>query len=401
MKRVAIAVLLLAGFGAPAGAESALSWVWGGHVAVPVGRFYFETPEGHREGNVAALRLAPELTVRWGDTQLLAAPDLRWENHDSGRSRADFNELSLSTRWGETTITAGITRLFWGVVESFHLENVINPPDLAADYRGETTLGLPLVRLARPLNFGPATPGQIELIWAPWDRDPAWPGVAGRPRTDLPVEAVVHPDGRPSAGAVRLAFGGSAYDAHLYYFRGLDRQAVLIPYFPDGGVPTFLYASRKKIGQFGGDLQVPVGNLLIKAEAIYRTGYSRGFAAVIAGGEYTLNSFRGTASDLGLMFEYQYDDRPLDAPLAPMKEGVYVGVRIARNDPASTELKLGVLQSTDTAAQVWRGDVSRRIAERWTIEGSLNVFANVRDEPALVGFARDSYLELSLKYYFQ
>lgn len=388
-------LLLLPAFAAP-GAEAPLSWQVGGHAAFLVGRFYAQAPEGEGEGNVAALRLAPELMLRRGDARLLVAPEVRWENHGSGRSIADFNELYFSVRAGETMIEAGITRLFWGVTESLPLENIINPPDLAADYTGKTTLGVALVRLARPVGFG-----QIEIILIPWDRDPRFPGVAGRPRTELPVLGrVEHPDGQPPAGAVRVAFGGSAFDAHLYYFQGLDRQSVLIPQFDGEGPPRSLRASRKAIQQWGGDLQVPIGNLLLKGDAIYRTGYSRGFGAAILGGEYTLNSIGGSAADLGLMLEYQYDDRPWDAPLSPMDQGVYAGIRVAFNDPASSQFKFGVLQATTSAAQVWQGDFSRRIAENWTVEGSVNVFVNAHAQPALYGFARDSYMEISLVRYF-
>ena len=392
---VGIALFFLVGLSVEVDASPARDWKIGGHVGL-VWRHYMQSPDGNQEGDAAALRFLPEWTLRQGPLRLTVAPDLRLENAGSGRGRADFNELYLSTRYGETTLEFGITRLFWSVTESRHLQNIINPPDLAAHYAGDTTLGIALLRLAQPTGFG-----QIELILVPWDRDPRYPGERGRPHTALPILGdVIHPEGRPAAWATRMALNGGEFDAHLSYFSGLDREAVFTPQFDITGLPVGLRASRHPIRQWGVDLQAPLGNLLVKGEAIHRTGYARGFSSAVLGGEYTLNGVADSARDLTFMLEYQFDDRSEDAPLPSMKQGIYGGIRMTFNDPASSEFKIGLLHERPGKAKVWRGDFSRRIGNDWTIEGALNLFSDVHAQPALSGFARDSYLEVQLKRNF-
>jgi len=70
---------------------------------------------------------------------------------------------------------------------------------------------------------------------------------------------------------------------------------------------------------------------------------------------------------------------------------------MALNDPASSEFKIGLRHERPGQAKVWRGDFSRRIGDDWTIESTLNLFSDVNAQPALSGFARDSYLEVQLK----
>lgn len=394
--RICSALLLLVSTAVNADETNIPQWQTGGNASLAL-RFYPHSPDGNQENVGVGLRVAPEWSLRTDDTRILVAPNIRIENNGSGRSIADFNELNLSWRQGDTILEFGITRLFWGVTESRHLENIINPPDLAAHYAGDTTLGVALLRLAMPTDFG-----QIEFILVPWDRDPRFPGKRGRPRTELFIQNDVdHPDGRPPTGVSRVSLQRSDYDAHIYYFYGLDREVTLVPKFDNFGQPVSLRASRSRIQQWGFDLQVPLGNLLFKAEAIHRIGYARSFTATVLGGEYTLNSIGNSTSDLGFLVEYQYDnDRPKDAPLAPMKHAVYAGLRGALNDPANSEFKFGLLHDTNTGARVWRGDFNRRIAENWTAEGALNIFSNVRGQLPLSGFARDSYFELLLKRNF-
>lgn len=371
-------------------------WRFSGEASLAL-RLYPRAPVDDQEHLGPGLRLAPEWTWRGGDDLVRIEPLVQLENPGSGRSKAEFKELLWSRRLGETTLDIGITRVFWGVAESRHLINLINPPDLAVDYTGETTLGIPLLRLDHPTDLG-----RVELILAPEARDPRFPGQRGRPRTSLPVQDdVSHPDGRPLAWAARLTLDGDgAYDAHLYHFQGLDREAVLTPRFPPAGPPDALIAHRHAIRQWGADLQAPIGSFLFKAEALVRSGYSRSFGAVVLGGEYTWNGVADSPADLGLLLEYQWDNRPADAPLAPMRRALYTGLRLALNDPASTEMLFGVSHSLENSARIWRGEVRRRLGETWTVEARLDLFTQVAEEPALAGFERDSLLELRLARHF-
>lgn len=389
-------VLLLAGSSASA-QEAERAWKMSGYAGA-VGRFYADTSGQDRESDRVAFRLEPEWT--WSDSRyrLVVAPRLFIDGRDSGRSRSDLVELHGGVRWDANQIKLGISRVFWGVTESRHLVDIINPPDLALHYSGdEQRLPTAMLQVSRTTDFG-----QVEIFGLPWERDPRYPGKLGRPNTELPVSGeVVHPDGLPPAFASRWAWSQGNFDSHVYYFRGLDRESVLTPRLQTFAPPIALEASRKLIRQWGWDLQMPLDNWLIKSEVIYRSGYSRSFAAAVLGAEYAMNGFMGSVADVAVMAEYQADPRPADAPLAPMNHAWFGGVRVALNDPASSEFKLGLLRDVATPAYIWRGDFSRRLQEHWTLSGSFNLFRKVAAEQALRGYAADSYLELLLKYHFQ
>ena len=74
------------------------------------------------------------------------------------------------------------------------------------------------------------------------------------------------------------------------------------------------------------------------------------------------------------MLEYQEDDRPDDAPLTAMQSAYYGGIRMALNDPNSSELTIGLSYNPKSQVQLWSGDFSRRIAENVTLEGNLTIF---------------------------
>lgn len=385
-----------AAMGADDGTGDASLWQLKGHAALGA-RLYSSPHEATKESHRLAVRLAPEWRWADGGTSMVFSPALYLEGANNGRTRVDVNELYLSTRLGDTTVKAGLSRLFWGVTESRHLVDVVNPPDLAHHYAAEQRLSTAMLHVAHPTPVG-----RLEVLLLPWERDPKYPGTAGRPRTDLPIHpAVEHPNGTPPAFAARLAISQGGFDSHVYFFRGLDRETVLAARTQPMAAPTELTATRRLIRQWGADLQVPVGNFLAKAELTYRSGYSRNFFSGVAGGEYALSGINGSVVDVSLLGEYQFDLRPADAPLTTLERAVYAGVRVALNDPASTEFKFGVVAETTTGARIWRGDASRRIAKNWTVEGTLHVFDNARKSPSLMDYRKDSYVEVLAKYHFQ
>lgn len=377
-------------------ALNASPWQFKGNAALGA-RLYISPNEPTKESDRFALRLAPEW--RWAESgkTIVISPALYVEGANNGRTRFDLNELYFSTRMGETIIKTGISRLFWGVTESRHLVDVVNPPDLAHNYAAEQRLSTAMLYVTHPTPIG-----QLETLLLPWERDPKYPGTAGRPRTELPINNTVeHTNGTPPAFAARLAISQGDYDTHIYFFRGLDRETVLAARTQGLAAPTELTPTRRLVRQWGADLQVPTGNFLVKSELTYRSGYSRNFFSGVAGGEYALNGINGSVVDVNLLGEYQFDLRPADAPLTTPSHAVYGGFRVALNDAASTEFKFGVVAETASGARIWRGNASRRIAKNWTIEASMDVFDHVRKSPSLMGYKKESHAEVLAKYHFQ
>lgn len=367
------------------------TWTLRGYGAVS-GRLWANAKPG-QEDNSAGLRLAPEWTGNRGQERIVFAPIVIQETEGTGRSRADVDELSFARPIGEGNLKLGIYRVFWGAAESRHLVDIINPPDYALHYAGDRHLATAILEWSQPTPLG-----HLDALLLPWERDPNFPGPRGRPRTELPVqEDQSHPDGRPPAWALRLSLPGSAMDAHVHVFQGLDREAVLTPVLRPAAPPQEMTASRQLVRQWGIDAQIPLDNWLIKGELIRRSGYSRPFTAGVLGVEYSFNSVAGSSADVALMAEAQYDARPADAPLPFLRHGVFTGLRLALNDAASTELKAGLLAETDGPARMGRIEASRRLADQWTIEASLHSFSKVTGNPALAGYVRDNFVEFVIK----
>ena len=376
-------------------APNASAWQLKGNVAFGA-RLYEHPNEPGRESDRLLLRLAPEWRWSEGGRQVVVSPALSLEGADNGRTRLDVNELYASTRFGETIVKAGISRLFWGVTESRHIVDVVNPPYLAHHYAAEQRLSTAMLYVAQPTPVG-----QLEALLLPWERDPESAELEGRPRTALPIaDDVEHPNGTPPAFATRLALSQGDFDSHLYFFRGLDRETVLTASAGPSGPPTELTPTRRPMRQWGADLQVPLGNFLVKSELIYRSGYSRGFLAGVVGGEYALSGIGGSVVDVTLLGEYQFDLRPADAPLAGPSHAVYSGFRVALNDPASTEFKIGLVTETATRARLGGATEAGGSRRDGTLEAAMSVFDHVGESPSLKDFAKDSYLEVLAKYHF-
>ena len=97
-------------------------------------------------------------------------------------------------------------------------------------------------------------------------------------------------------------------------FDGTSREPFLVPGADPDGAPALIqyYA---QIRQFGLDAQVTVGSWLLKLEAIQRagarnlSGREEDYFATVFGGEYTLYSVAGSAVDLSVVSEWNYDGR--------------------------------------------------------------------------------------------
>jgi hypothetical protein len=156
-----------------------------------------------------------------------------------------------------------------------------------------------------------------------------------------------------------------------------------------------------QIDQTSIDAQFTSDAWLWKLEAMTRRGQGDRFAAAVAGFEYTIGGFAGTAIDLGLLAEYLYDGRDATAPPTPNDNDVYVGMRFAFNDEASTAMLAGTIIDPDTHATQVKVEFERRIFEDWKIELELLALFNASvTDPALGGFRRDDHLLARFSRFF-
>ncbi|MEM9173022.1 MAG: hypothetical protein AAGA84_09990 [Pseudomonadota bacterium] len=327
---------------------------------------------------------------------------VRWDSDDAQRNLLDLREAYFRVRKSGFELAIGVDQVFWGVTEALHLVDVINQSDLAANPDSEDKLGQPMLRL----SWTPA--------WGTWDvyalpifRERRFPGSAGRLRG--PVRIVQAATQYESADADRhldFAIRYSHYlgglDFAISHFSGTARQPILVPLPVSGNsalagsidvAPLYFLTD-----QTGLEASLVTGNWLLKAEALSAREPQGRFTAVTAGVEYTLAQAMGEA-DLGLIAEYQYDERQ-SAIILAAQDDVVVGARVSLNDFAGTEVLMLASYDLDFSSHFASLEASRRFGKHW--RASLESRWFVADDPrdALSLFDREDYWQLAITRFF-
>jgi hypothetical protein len=355
-------------------------------------------PDQRRYG--ASIVFNPEVFTEWqrGYQSVVFEPFLRIDAVDSRRTHVDIRELYWQKVWRDWELRAGIRQVFWGVTESQHLVDIINQTDLVEGPDGEDKLGQPMVNLAMIRSWG-----TLDFFVLPWFRERTFPGVHGRLRTSPVVDVddpVYEADGvkRQLAAAVRWSHTLGDWDVGIAHYVGTSRDPRLVPDVdPEGNevlVPNYDYINQTSI-----DAQWTRGGWLWKLEGLTRAGQGDRYVAFTGGFEYTLVGLLGTASDLGVLFEYLYDSRGSGA-FTPFEDDVFVGMRLALNDTKSTDLLAGVIVDRESQASLFSLEASRRISDGWTLAAEARAFAGVGANDPLQGLRDDHYVQVSLARFF-
>ena len=323
----------------------------------------------------------------------------RLDSVDEERSHGDIRLGELLYFTDSWEVTVGLGRVFWGATEFVHLVDIINQTDQVEALDGEEKLGQPMVHLTVPRDWG-----TVEAFVLPWFRERTFPGENGRFRTPLPVDTdlAVYESGSEQQHldlALRYSTTLANADIGLYYFSGTARDPVLLLALDQANSPI-LFPYYQQIGQSGLDLQMVVGEWLLKAEAYYRTGQSRSYAATTFGFEYTVTGIAETMMDLGLIGEYVYDDRD-DGWLPTIYENdIMGGLRLSVNDMDDSTLLLGVIRDLDSGSTIIAIEASRRLGDsiRLNLDASFFVDMDFRD-PAF-SLARDDFVSLEVVWYW-
>lgn len=366
----------------------------------------------------------PEMVWSLGDGEhtIVFKPFARIDSDDSERTHGDIRELSWMTYGDDWEITAGISKVYWGVAESQHLVDIINQTDFVEAPDGEDKLGQPMVKLTLLRDWGTLTGFVL-----PGFRERTFSGEEGRLRPALVIdtnnaEYEAGEEGAHVDYAVRWSHTIEDYDVGLSWFQGTSRDPLL---FVDPALAANPLATVKlapyyaQINQFSVDLQATLDSWLWKFEAIYRS-YSESlmddfdqyeqlglvaqsvdnYSAVTGGFEYTFYSPFETIWDLGVLTEYQYDSRE-DGQRAVGQNDLFIGSRIALNDAESSEILLGFIQDLDSA------DTQNIIVEMSTRLGSsvklnFDVFIPMSNDDDNISsqFKRDDYVQLGFNYYY-
>lgn len=343
----------------------------------------------------------PEWSAEWndGDDRIGFIPFARVDSLDEKRTHADIRELSYLHAGDGWDVTIGIDKVFWGVMEARHLVDIINQTDSVEDVDGEDKLGQPMINFGIQRDFG-----DLNFFVLPYFRERTFAGLDGRLRAPLDVDTdraqydsdleEFHPD-----FAVRYTTVLGDWDLGLAHFYGTGREPRLVSQL-DGSGDLVLAPHYDLINQTSVDVQATLDAWLWKFEAMYRTGQGDDFEAVSAGLEYTFYSVFQEAGDLGLLIEYHHDGRDSSAPSTIFDHDVFIGVRAAFNDADDTSILGGVIIDTETQAQSFSFEASKRLNDHLTFEGELRVYANQPATDPLYSVRDDDHLQLRISYYY-
>lgn len=348
-----------------------------------------------------SLALQPELRYRWNrrDDRIAFVPFLRLDADDENRTHADVRELSWYHEAYDWDTLVGISKVFWGVAESRHLIDIVNQTDLVESPDQEDKLGQPMANLNLLRDWG-----TLSFFVLPGFRERSFPDDDARLRGALPIASG---DATYDSGAeewhvdfaLRYSHSFDNWDIGLAHFHGTSREPVLLPATSDNG-QAVLRPHYDLIDQTSLDMQYTTGPWLLKFEGLTRSGQGDRFFAAVGGFEYTFFGAWESDADLGLLAEYLHDGRGDKTPQTPFEDDLFLGTRLTLNDIQDTELLAGVILDVDQEERIFSLEFERRLNDNLNLEIEGQVYDNVDDNDLLAGFARDSFIEIRLSWFF-
>ena len=360
--------------------------------------------------------LAAEVTAYIEDDEgrsITVTPFYRYDAGDPDRTHADLREAYIllygDVGDDEWELRLGVDRVFWGVVESRSLVDIVNQTDLVENPNEKTKMGQPMVHVTWSGDWG-----ALELFGLTWHRPRTFPGRHGRLRAGLVVdhkltsyESTAEEWHLDLAGRYSGSFG--PLDVGLSVFDGTSREPTLLP--TPVGSEIVLAPHYEQIRQFGLDTQLTTGPWLLKLEAIHRAGAQNrrldryrkyeeeDYAAFIVGGEYTINALWDSDADLSLIAEWARDGRGRWATHA-FEDDILLAARLGLNDEPSTEFFVSVLDSLDYSTRVLSAEFKRRLSDSWSLHVESSAYLGVAREDVIDAVRRDSYIGVNLDYNF-
>lgn len=342
-----------------------------------------------------SLALKPEWQLSAGRSSIDLEPFVRVDQRDPARTHFDLRRASWSMRLKRVRLRLGAEQVFWGVLESKHLVDVVNQIDALEDLRGEAKLGQPMAQLTLRLPLG-----TLDVFLMSGFRPRRYPGIRSRLRFLIPIREDLATYASPlkrSApdAALRWAVRFGELDLGLSYFYGTSRDPRLAGAL--SGSELVLVPRYDRIHQGSLDAQWTVGPWLLKAESLVRQGQAKTFAAVSAGVEYSLVGALGRG-DLSLLAEYHYDGRSRSVP-QPLQNDGFAGIRLAFNDPEDTTLTVGGTADLTRKSHIVSLELERRWGETRKVSLEGRAFVSDTQSDVVYSFRNDAYLQASLQWF--
>ena len=322
----------------------------------------------------------------------------RADSEDSERSHADVRELYWWKQFGGFEVYAGVRKIFWGVTESIHLVDIVNQTDTLENIDGEDKLGQPMIQLVTAQGWG-----TVSAFVMPVFREREFPGEESRLRFGLPIsDDPLYQDDDEDEHidlAIRYSHYIDIWDFGLSHFSGTSREPFFIVSQEPGQLPV-ITPQYRQLDQTGLDVQATIGAWLYKLEVISMKDDDFGRNTALAGGiEYTLFTILGSNADLGIVAEYQFDDRRGIRESVGQND-VVLGARLAFNDIDGSEVLVLFTQDLDRSNRFFSVEASRRLGEKWRLEGEVRIFSSAEPDSIEFNFRDDDYFQVELRRYF-
>lgn len=333
-----------------------------------------------------------------GNQRIVVSGFGRVDSADENRTHLDVREAYWWTDLSSVELFLGARKIFWGVTESIHLVDIINQDDLVENIDGEDKLGQPMLEAQFIRDWG-----TIDVFVLPYFREKQFPSESARLRAGVPILDDAVYQSSEEEHHVDLALRWSTYvdiwDIGISHFSGTNRDPLLLPHVVDG-VFVGLMPHYRQIEQTGLDIQATIGAWLLKMEAIsvYEEEYGRN-SALVGGIEYTFFTLGSTNMDLGVIAEYQFDDR-IGVRKSNGQNDIALGARLAFNDVDATEFLAIFSQDLDDSNQFVSLETSKRFTDNWRVELEARFFNHIESGTMEYDLREDDYLQLEVRRYF-
>jgi len=338
--------------------------------------------------------IEPEFGYKIGDngyaeTKLFA----RYDPYSKARSHFDIRQLDYLYQANNYEFSIGISKVFWGVLESNHLVDIINQYDQLEDVDNEDRLGQPMLQTAYFSDYG-----TFRLFYLPYFREPDFLDKTSRLRPQFIANNNALYEGnakqwQPSFAARYTHVLGN-FDIGLSHFSGINRAPSFVT--NTSGIQPYY----QNIQQTGIDIQYTNDDYLLKLEAIGNNGYSRYYTAFGTGIEYSFYNINDTGLDIGLLAEYHFDDRPEDAPTTTLQNDIFIGTRLALNDEDDTTLLAGGMYDTDNDSIFYTAEAQTRFNNDFTINIDARLFNNIPQNEFTNFLNKDDFIRVTLTKWF-
>ncbi|MBN4062021.1 hypothetical protein JYU20_02365, partial [Bacteroidales bacterium AH-315-I05] len=349
-----------------------------------------------QHGEYFSTLFQPEIYLEWnkGKQLIQFTGFARLDQYDTKRTHADIRELYWQTIFKKWELSIGMKKIFWGVTESNHLVDIINQADVLEGFDVEQKLGQPMIHVSLSPKWG-----TIDLYAMTYFRKMKFPGPQGRlrPPFELDESNTTYESDLEEYNpdlAIRWSHSIGVFDIGISHFYGTSR----LPLFQTTNGFTF-NTHYELINQTGLDVQAATGPMLWKAEMIYRKSKRKTITALTAGGEYTFSNLLRSGINLGLIAEYNFDDRGAES-INALTDDFFFGTRIAFNDPQSTDLIGGFIIDRKNQTLRYFVEANRRLGDSWKISIEASGFDNIDPAEFLYLLRNDSYAQISLAKYF-